>query len=107
MTRILTTAMLALLAAGVAIPADAQQERKRRCDAYIEQFDAQRERYREHPDYDVARRYRLLGEKYCNTGYNSAGQTVLKHAIDMLGARPQAQDNDQDTGDTTRTFRTY
>lgn len=99
--------LLAGLAAGLAAPAGAQ-DRTALCERYQQQFDAMRATHADHPDFGLARRWRLLGEKYCNTGYNSAGQTVLQHAIDMLGAAPDARDAaDRADDGAGRTYRTY
>lgn len=95
----------AVAAATLAIAAGADAQVIRRCQAYQEQFDRMRDRYADHPDFDLARRYRLLGEKYCNTGYNSAGQKVIRHAIELLGAAPKTPKDD--AGPQTRTFRTF
>lgn len=100
---VLLAAMMAVAAPGLA------QDRTALCAQYQRQFDNLRETHADHPDYGLARRYRLLGEKYCNTGHNSAGQSVLKHAIDMLGAGPDARAGDEraDGDGAGRTYRTY
>ncbi|MEM6490998.1 MAG: hypothetical protein AAF684_03720 [Pseudomonadota bacterium] len=82
MIRVLAPAAAALaltLAAG-----DAAAQIKDRCGFYEDQFDELREQHADPPKFDVARRWRLLGERYCNTGYASAGQRVLRYAIGLL-----------------------
>jgi len=89
------------------IAGDGAAQIKDRCGFYEDQFDALRAKHAEHPNFDVARRYRLLGEKYCNTGYASAGQKVLRHAIGLLDEEARAPRAVDEQRREPRTFRTF
>lgn len=103
MTPRLILAVCALLV----VAGDADAQVKDRCGFYEDQFDALRAQYADHPNFDVARRYRLLGEKYCNTGYASAGQKVLRHAIGLLDQQPTTPRAGDEEKREPRTFRTF